>query len=142
MLRTVSLATGAALIAVGVWAQDVETVMLEDMPLNAHPEFQGVEAAFVAGTFADEGLYAANSMMRDGAVFPPHSHPDDRLTMVISGTMFLGIGPKVDPANETVVQAGGIALTPAGTVHYMVARDGDVRILEIGSGPSGTAFPE
>lgn len=142
MQRTMSYAVMATMIGTGAWAQSVEKVTLEEMTMNAHPQFEGVEAAFVTGGFAEAGLYAANSVMRDGAVFPPHSHPDDRMSVIVSGTMYLGTGTEIDPANEQVFPAGSVALTPAGTMHYMIARDGDVRILEVGSGPSGTVFPE
>ncbi|MFQ6547669.1 cupin domain-containing protein [Aestuariibius sp. 2305UL40-4] len=131
----------AGLLAGGAMAQGVETRTLDAMALNAHPSFDGVSAAFVTGAFDADGLYAANSVMQEGAVFPPHSHPDERLSLVVDGVMFLGTGETIDPATEIRIEAGSLVLTPAGTVHYMIAREGDVRILEIGSGPSGTAFP-
>lgn len=142
LLRTVIIAATALALVGAAAAQDVERLVLDEMALDANPRLAGVEAAFVTGAFDAEGLYAANSMMREGTVFPPHSHPDDRMTVVVSGTMHLGVGETVDPDAEQAFEAGSVALTPAGTVHYMVARDGDLRVLEIGVGPSGTAFAD
>ena len=116
--------------------------MLDEMELGANPVLQGVEGAFVTGAFDAPGLYAANSVMREGAVFPPHAHPDNRMSVVVSGTMYLGVGESVDEAAEQAFPAGSVALTPAGTMHWMIARDGDVRILEVGSGPSATTFAD
>ena len=140
-LRSTTIA--AAILAAGAASgqEGIEILALDEMGLAAHPSLRGVEGAMVAGAFDAPGFYAANSVMREGAVFPPHAHPDDRLSLVVSGTMHLGTGPMVDPASERAVPAGSAALTPAGTTHYMVAREGDVRILEIGAGPSATNFP-
>ncbi|MDX8354056.1 cupin domain-containing protein [Cognatiyoonia sp. IB215182] len=142
MLRQWKTAVVVAVLAGSAYAQDIEKMTLTDMTLNPHPQFEDVSAAFLTGRFDQEGLYAANSVLGAGAVFPPHHHNDDRLSVVIEGTMYLGTGDTVNPANEQEFPAGSVALTPAGTVHYMVARSGDVRILEIGSGPSATDFSE
>lgn len=123
-------------------AQDVTAFDLDGMALTAHPALEGVSATFLTGSFDAEGLYAANSVMERGAVFPPHAHPDDRLSVVMEGTMYLGTGGEADPGGETAYPAGTAVLTRAGTFHWMAARDGDVRILEIGSGPSGTIVPD
>lgn len=123
-------------------AAQVTAFDLAEMTLNAHPMLEGVSAAFLTGAFDAEGLYVANSVMADGAFFPPHAHPDDRITYVVEGTMYLGTGSDAEAGAETAHPAGTAMLTPAGTFHWMAARDGDVRILEIGSGPSGSVLPE
>ncbi len=132
----------AILMAGSADAQSIEKKTLTDMILNPHPQFEGVSAAFITGRFDAEGLYAANSVLGAGAFFPPHVHDDDRMSVVVEGTMYLGTGTTVDPGNEQEFPAGSVAITPAGSVHYMIARDGDVRILEIGAGPSATSFSE
>lgn len=136
------LAALAASSLVPASAQDLTAFDLDRMVLNAHPAVEGVSAAFLAGAFDAEGLYAANSVLEEGALFPPHAHPDDRLSIVLEGTMYLGTGEEADPKAETAYPAGTAVLTPAGTFHWMAARDGDIRILEIGSGPSGSVSPE
>ncbi len=142
MQTPLKIAALVMLMASASNAQDVEQKILSEMELSAHPKFAGIVGGLITGAFTEPGLYAANSVMLDGAVFPPHSHIDDRMSVVVEGTMYLGTGPDIDPANEQVFPAGSIALTPAGTTHYMIARGGDVRILEIGAGPTATAFSE
>ncbi len=133
-----------ALLAPPAVAQEgaIRQLDLSAMELAAHPLFTGVEAAFLTGAFDAEGLYAANSVMQRGSTFPPHAHPDLRLTVVISGTMYLGEGAEIRPEEARPYPAGTIALTPPGTMHYMLALEDDVRILEIGSGPSGSDFAQ
>ena len=107
---------------------------MTSITLDGHPAIDGVAVAFVTGAFDADGLYAANSVLREGALVPPHAHPDDRLSFVVEGTMYPGTGAEVRPDAQTAFSAGTAVLTPVGTFHWMAARDGDVRLLEIGSG--------
>lgn len=116
---------------------EVSKLTLSEMPLNQTP-IAGVSSAMMSGAMDDEGVFGANAVMKDGSVFPPHTHPDARMSLVIEGTMYLGVGNSVDPEAEQVFEAGSVALTPAGVAHWMAARDGDVRIIEIGTGPTIT----
>lgn len=117
----------------------VQKIQPSGMERKESPKLPGVSAAFIVGAFDQPGLYAAYSVMKKGSSFPLHEHPDIRMTVVVSGTMYLGN----DTGGEIVAYpAGTIAITPAGTPHSMVARDGDFAVLEIGSGPSATKFIE
>ncbi|EBA13947.1 cupin domain-containing protein [Roseobacter sp. CCS2] len=120
---------------------EVSKLTLSEMPLNQTP-IDGVSSAMMSGSMGTEGVFGANAVMEGGSVFPPHSHPDARMSLVIEGTMYLGVGTSVDPDAEQVFKAGTVALTPAGVPHWMAARDGDVRILEIGTGPTTTDWTE
>lgn len=148
MIRTATLfAAGAALAASllqadqpprqGITKLEPGTTILQPLPA-----FPGVSNGFLIGSFGEAGLYAAEGEMAAGSTFPPHMHPDMRLTIVVSGTMYLGEGQTADPAALVAYPAGTAAITPAGTPHYMAAPDGDVRVLEIGAGPSGFEFIE
>lgn len=145
-VRTMTLmtATAAGLSADPTWAQvdgaAITKVTIADMELMPNPTLAGVSAAFVQGSFDAEGVFVAASTMAAGSVFLPHDHPDARVTVVTSGTMYLGEGAAVDEGALVAYPAGTAAITLAGTVHFMVARDGDFSVLEIGAGPSGTTF--
>ena len=67
-------------------------------------------------------------------------HPDDRITTVISGVMYHGIGEENDPNNIQSYPAGSVVYTPAGTPHYMWAKDGQTVMQETGIGPTGIEF--
>ena len=119
--------------------QAIDPAGLSHTPI---PAFPGVANTFLTGAFNKPGLYAAHGKMSKGAKFPPHSHPDVRLSVVMSGTMYLGEGETFDVSKLVAYPAGTVAITPPNTPHYMYAKDGDVTILEIGSGPSGASFTE
>jgi quercetin dioxygenase-like cupin family protein len=132
----------AAVLASGIaLAGPIDKITLSEVNLTANPRLEGVSAAFIVGAFDASGLYAARSTMVNGAVFPPHRHNDLRMTQVLSGTMYLAEGEVIDEAKLVAYPAGSVAITPPGTWHYMVAKDGDFTVLELGSGPSETEFP-
>lgn len=118
----------------GQW---VEGITLEELDWEGSPDVEGVESAVAVGDLEEEGLYAAFGRMAQDAVFPAHTHPDDRLTTVISGTMYYGVGEEFDPDNVTAYPAGSVVYTPADTPHFMWARDGQTVMQEAGYGPSG-----
>lgn len=118
----------------------IRSIELGKLQLGENPLLPGVANAFVLGAFDKPGLYAAHSRMAKGSRFPPHTHPDVRLTVVTSGVMYLGEGETFDEAKLVAYPVGTVAITQPGTPHYMDAKDGDVTLMEIGVGPSGAAF--
>ncbi len=139
IFRTMTLIAAAVMPSLAV--ADVSKLTLNEMSLNQTP-IKGVSSAMLSGAMDKSGVFGANAIMQDGSVFPPHSHPDARMSLVVEGTMYLGVGSSVDPDAEQIFEAGTIALTPAGVPHWMAARDGDVRIIEIGTGPTTTDWTE
>ena len=123
-------------------AQEVVRILPDDLEWQPNPEIEGVENAAGIGNLEEEGLYAAYGRMSEGAVFPAHSHTDDRLTTVISGTMYYGVGEEFDENNMTAYPAGSIIFTPAGTPHSMWVQEGQAVIQESGNGPSEAEFIE
>lgn len=95
-----SLVAGLAGLTVPVHANSqsraaserISAVRLDKMDFAETPAFPGVSSAFVLGTFDADGLYTAQAEMKKGSVFPPHAHPDVRMTLVLSGTTYLGEG--------------------------------------------------
>jgi quercetin dioxygenase-like cupin family protein len=68
----------------------------------------------------------------------PHTHPDQRIFTVISGTFYAGVGTQFDETKLVALKPGSIMSMPAEVVHYAWAKDGDVIVQEVGLGPSGT----
>jgi quercetin dioxygenase-like cupin family protein len=118
----------------------IQLIELGKLQLKDNPLLPGVGNTFVLGAFDKPGVYAAHSRMAKGSRFPPHTHPDVRLTVVTSGVMYLGEGDVFDEVRLVAYPVGTVAVTPAGTPHYMYAKEGDVTVMEIGAGPSGAAF--
>jgi quercetin dioxygenase-like cupin family protein len=77
---------------------------------------------------------------RDGGKIPPHTHPDERNSTVLSGTIYLGFGDTFDESNVVAIPTGAVYATPANVPHYVWAKDGDAIYQESGVGPTGTSF--
>ncbi|MCB1917949.1 MAG: cupin domain-containing protein [Rhodocyclaceae bacterium] len=102
------------------------------------PGLPGVRGAWVLGAEKHEGLYAFRVELAAGARLPPHTHPDTRYSTVLSGTLYVGFGERVDEAAMVAVPAGAVYVAPAGQPHYLYARDGAVVYQEGGLGPTAT----
>ena len=67
----------------------------------------------------------------------PHFHPNDRYIVVLSGTWWVGTGPKFDPEHGTVPMQPGSFVTHYGKqVHWDGAKDEDAVLLIMGEGPA------
>ena len=65
----------------------------------------------------------------------PHYHENDRYFVVLSGTWWVGTGPKFQPGNTVPMPAGSLVTHYARGIHYDGAKDGDVIIALYGMGP-------
>jgi quercetin dioxygenase-like cupin family protein len=68
-----------------------------------------------------------------------HIHPNDYDLTVLTGTMYLGMGDKFDPARGDGLKAGGFLHLPKGTHHYEWTND-DTVIQLSGIGPVGMTY--
>jgi quercetin dioxygenase-like cupin family protein len=82
-------------------------------------------------------MYAVRSKYTSSLWAEPHFHPDNRIVTVPSGTMYYGYGKKFDEKKMKALPAGSIWTEPANQPHFSWAKDGEVLIQIIGSGPSG-----
>ena len=67
-----------------------------------------------------------------------HMHPNDYDLTVLSGTMYLGMGDKLDPVRGDGLKTGGYLL-PKGTHHYEWTNEDTVIELS-GVGPVGMTY--
>lgn len=133
------------LFALSALAQEAgysyEAATLEEIPFEATP-IEGVESAAVIGDGSQAELYVMVGRLAQGVVFPVHTHPDARLSTVLAGTMYYGVGEERDEVEFVAYPAGSVVYTPPGTPHWMWARDGEVVVQESGFGPTGSVFLE
>jgi quercetin dioxygenase-like cupin family protein len=97
----------------------------------------GIKEAFIYGNPSKPGLYVVRLKFPPGVMSSPHSHPENRVGIVIKGTWWTGTGEKFDPASTVPIPAGGIMIHPAGGVHYDGARNEETIVQLMGIGPSG-----
>lgn len=123
------------------WAQSTSPVPLlpESFEWFSPPGIPGLRAAWVVGAEKDSGAYLLRVRLDRGAWIPPHTHPDERSSTVLSGTLYVGFGEVADEAGLVAIPAGGVYVAPANVSHYLWAKDGDVVYQESGVGPTATA---
>lgn len=110
----------------------------EEAPWGSPPALPGVSGAWLLGAERQAGLYQFRVRLAPGARIPPHTHPDERNSTVLKGTLYVGFGETFDEAALVAIPAGSLYVAPAGQPHYLWARDGAVEYQENGVGPSAT----
>jgi len=67
----------------------------------------------------------------------PHSHPEESVYTVISGTFYIGYGDKFDPDKLKAFPAGSTFVVPANASHFHWMRSGEAVAQITGIGPNG-----
>lgn len=112
----------------------------EQLEWFSPPGVSALKGAWVFGADATPGAYLLRVRLAPDGYIPPHTHPDTRVTTILSGTLWIGYGNTPDPANMVAVPAGSHVVVPADTPHYVMAREGEIEYLEAGAGPTATQF--
>ena len=107
---------------------------------ESFPAIKGLESAWFVGGPDKKGVYAQRVKLPSGARIPPHTHPDERFSIVLSGTIYVGFGEVFDERSVVAIPTGAIYVAPAGVPHYVWAKDGDAVYQESGVGPTATDF--
>lgn len=104
-----------------------------------NPRVAGLEVASIQGDASRPGPYVQRVRFPAGQVVQAHSHPDDRTYTVISGTWYIGWGPKFDSTRLTALPAGSFYTEPAGVPHFIATRE-DVEVQISGTGPTAVHY--
>jgi len=110
---------------------------LKWVPLPGMPK--GAQIAMLQGDLKKAERYTFLLKLSDGYVIPSHWHSNDEETTVISGTLNLGIGDKIDKSEAKILKPGSFTLVPGLTHHYVYAT-GETIIQDAGMGPRDTIF--
>ena len=92
--------------------------------------------AVLAGDPTKPGIYVELTKWFPHHMSRPHFHPNDRYIYVISGTWWVGTGPKYDPDSTMPVHAGSYVTHFAKQLHYDGAKDEEVLLEIVGEGPA------
>jgi quercetin dioxygenase-like cupin family protein len=98
----------------------------------------GNQQAVMAGNQKEQGLYVYRTRFPAGFRNQPHFHPDQRIVTVMSGTLYVGYGEKMDDSQMKALPAGSVFTEPPRQPHYVWAKGGKVVIQVTGFGPSAT----
>lgn len=116
----------------------VSPILPGQLQWTTPPAIPAIRSAWVVGREQDAGAYAMRVVLAPNGRIPPHTHPDQRFSTVLSGTLYVGFGPVFDAAAVVAVPAGGVYIAPAGVPHFLWAKDGEVTYQESGIGPTAT----
>jgi hypothetical protein len=100
----------------------------------------GAKMAVLQGDPSKPGLYIVLVKWTPGHFSHPHFHPNDRFITVLSGTWWVGTGPKFDPDSTVPMPAGTFVTHFGKQIHYDGAKDTEATLEIVGEGPA-TATP-
>lgn len=105
-----------------------------------NPNNPGVKSAVLYGDPTKPGPYVVRVKWLPGNMSRPHSHPNDRFIVVLSGTWWAGTGEKFDPENTIPMPAGSFVTHFGGKIHYDGAKDEEAVLQIHGMGPATTTY--
>ena len=103
------------------------------------PTFPGARLAIVQGDPAKDGPFAYRVKFPASYKVPPHFHKAIENVTVMSGTFYLGVGPKYDTGAGQAIPAGGFASVSATHPHYAWTTE-ETLIQVHGVGPTDITF--
>ncbi len=100
----------------------------------------GQEIANLVGDPEKPGFYVLLNKWHPHHMSRPHFHQNDRYITVLSGTWWVGTGPKYDPNTTVAVPAGSYVRHFAKQIHWDGAKDVECILEIVGEGPA-TSIP-
>jgi quercetin dioxygenase-like cupin family protein len=86
----------------------------------------GAQMVVLAGDPGSNGLITLRLKLPPNYVIPPHWHPTDEHVTVISGSLALGMGDKLDRRSSKLLKAGGYGVAPANMHHFAWTKAGAI----------------
>jgi quercetin dioxygenase-like cupin family protein len=99
-----------------------------------------IQTIVLKGDPTKPGLYTIMLRIPAGTRIAAHTHPDDRVGTVISGTWYFGYGKTFDTAALRALPPGSFYTEPPGDPHFAETRESDVVLQISGYGPTGTTY--
>lgn len=94
----------------------------------------GMKGMTISGDPAKAGPYVYRVRVPSGYKWPPMKFPDERVTTVLKGILWVAEGERYDPMKMKELEAGAMFVTAANTAHYQWART-EVILQVLGNGP-------
>jgi len=135
-MKKTLLSLALASVLAPAWAEDSMMMNPGDMKWGAAPQSlpKGAKVAVLYGDPGKPGPFTIRLQTPAGYKIAPHWHSKDENLTVISGTMYLGLGEKMDTMHAHALKAGGYHYLPAKTNHYAFSKATTV-IQVSGEGP-------
>jgi quercetin dioxygenase-like cupin family protein len=100
----------------------------------------GAQMAVMDGDPTQKGVpFVIRAKLPAGYRVPPHWHPTDEHLLVLSGTLMVGAGDKMDPASAHSLGPGDYSKMPA-KMHHFAMTKGETIFQVHGVGPFDTVY--
>lgn len=100
---------------------------------------RGAQSAVLEGDPTKPGLFTMRIQLPANYVIPPHTHPESERVTVLSGSVSVGFGERVDRERSSYFRAGCYYVNSAGAAHFVWTKEGAT--LQItGLGPWQLAY--
>jgi pimeloyl-ACP methyl ester carboxylesterase/uncharacterized RmlC-like cupin family protein len=100
----------------------------------------GIQTVVLKGDPNETGVYTIMLRVPAHTQIAAHSHPDDRVATVVSGTWHIGYGDKFDESKLKALPPGSFYTEPPGRNHFAETGDEPVEVQITGFGPSSTEY--
>jgi len=100
----------------------------------------GIETIVLKGDPNQAGVYTIMLRVPAHTHIAPHSHRDDRVATVISGTWRIGYGEIFDESKLKALPPGSFYTEPPGQAHFAETGNEAVEVQITGYGPSSTDY--
>jgi uncharacterized RmlC-like cupin family protein len=100
----------------------------------------GIETVVLKGDPNETGVYTIMLRVPAHTQIAAHSHRDDRVATVVSGTWHIGYGDRFDESKLKALPPGGFYTEPPGRNHFAETGDQPVVVQITGFGPSSTEY--
>ena len=100
----------------------------------------GIQTVVLKGDPNETGVYTIMLRVPPHTQIAAHSHRDDRVATVISGTWRIGYGDKLDESKLKALPPGSFYTEPPGQNHFAETADEPVVVQITGFGPSSTEY--
>lgn len=95
---------------------------------------KGAKIAVLHGDPGKPGPFTLRLRAPANYMIPPHTHTQTENLTVIAGTLFLGMGEKMDKAHAKPLNPGGFHYLPGQTAHYAFTKSATI-VQVHGEGP-------
>jgi len=100
----------------------------------------GIQTRILKGDPTKAGLYTIRLTVPANTTIQAHTHADDRVATVISGTWFIGYGSVFDEKKLKALTAGSFYTEPPNAAHFACTGKEPVVLQITGYGPTSTEY--
>jgi len=102
----------------------------------------GIQTRVLKGDPNKVGLYTIQLTVPANTKIEAHTHRDDRIATVISGTWYIGYGSRFDEKNLKALTPGSFYTEPPNVAHFARTGNQPVAVQISGYGPTDTKYVE